>query len=603
MITANVGAFRADLIGRYLRPHRKAVLLGALALVVVNVLSVSIPLLVRQVIDDLQDGFALRDVLHEAALIVVLATVMGGVRLISRMLVFGVGRQVEADLKQQIFDHLLKQEPGWVQTTGSGEVISRATSDVENVRRLLGFAVLSLTNTALAYALTLPAMLAIDPWLSLAAVGLYPVMLMVVRLFGGRMMRQQRRQQEALASLSDLIQEDLSGISAIKIYGQEATERTAFASRNRVYRDAALNLARTRSTLFPLLEGISSISLLILLALGSGQLESGRLSIGDIVALILFVERLVFPTALLGFTLNTFQTGQVSLERIEEILQRQSRIVSPLKPVRVNHSGLDPSGQGSSGQGSIEARGLTISYPGTSRPALLDVSFSVAPGELVAVVGPVGCGKTTLARALGRMVEVPSGQLWIDGNDITRLSLFDLRGLVGLVPQEGFLFTASLADNLRYGAPEAPFPQVERAAQQARLEADIKGFPDGYETLVGERGITLSGGQRQRTSLGRALLVDSPLLVLDDALASVDNNTAAAILRSIRAEQSKQGHGRTILMISHQLSAAAACDRVLVMEDGRLVQQGHHDDLVAEAGTYRRLWDREQASEQLRVVG
>lgn len=593
MITANVGAFRADLIGRYLRPHRKAVLLGALALVVVNVLSVSIPLLVRQVIDDLQDGFALRDLLHAAALIVVLATVMGGVRLISRMLVFGVGRQVEADLKQQIFDHLLKQEPGWVQTTGSGEVISRATSDVENVRRLLGFAILSLTNTALAYALTLPAMLAIDPWLSLAAVGLYPLMLMVVRLFGGRMMRQQRRQQEALASLSDLIQEDLSGISAIKIYGQEATEQTAFAGRNRVYRDAALNLARTRSTLFPLLEGISSISLLILLALGSGQLESGRLSIGDIVALILFVERLVFPTALLGFTLNTFQTGQVSLERIEEILQRKPRIVSPLEPVRVDHPG----------RGSIEARGLTISYPGTSRPALLDVSFSVAPGELVAVVGPVGCGKTTLARALGRMVEVPSGQLWIDGNDITRLTLSDLRGLVGLVPQEGFLFTASLAENLRYGDPEAPFSRVERAAQQARLEADIKGFPDGYETLVGERGITLSGGQRQRTSLGRALLVDSPLLVLDDALASVDNNTAAAILRSIRAEQSKEGQGRTILMISHQLSAAAACDRVLVMEDGRLVQQGHHDDLLAEGGTYRRLWDREQASEQLRVVG
>ena len=598
MITANVGAFRADLIGRYLRPHRKAVLLGALALVVVNVLSVSIPLLVRQVIDDLQDGFALRDLLHAAALIVVLATVMGGVRLISRMLVFGVGRQVEADLKQQIFDHLLKQEPGWVQTTSSGEVISRATSDVENVRRLLGFAVLSLTNTALAYALTLPAMLAIDPWLSLAAVGLYPLMLMVVRLFGGRMMRQQRRQQEALASLSDPIQEDLSGISAIKIYGQEATEQTAFAGRNRIYRDAALNLARTRSTLFPLLEGISSISLLILLALGSGQLESGRLSIGDIVALILFVERLVFPTALLGFTLNTFQTGQVSLERIEEILQRKPRIVSPLEPVRI-----DRSGQGGLGQEAIEARGLTISYPGSSRPALLDVSFSVAPGELVAVVGPVGCGKTTLARALGRMVEVPSGQLWIDGNDITRLTLSDLRGLVGLVPQEGFLFTASLAENLRYGDPEAPFSRVERAAQQARLEADIKGFPDGYETLVGERGITLSGGQRQRTSLGRALLVDSPLLVLDDALASVDNNTAAAILRSIRAEQSKEGQGRTILMISHQLSAAAACDRVLVMEDGRLVQQGHHDDLLAEGGTYRRLWDREQASEQLRVVG
>ena len=593
-----MGALRLDLIRRYLRPHRKVVLIGVAALVVVNLLSVSIPLLVRRVIDDLQDGFALQDVLAQAALIVALATVMGAVRLYSRMLVFGVGRQVEAELKQQIFDHLLKQEPGWVQTTGSGEVISRATSDVENVRRLLGFAVLSLTNTVLAYALTLPAMLSIDGWLTLAAVGLYPLMLMVVRLFGGRMMRQQRRQQEALASLSDLIQEDLSGISAIKIYGQESTEQTAFAGRNRIYRDAALNLARTRSTLFPLLEGISSISLLLLLALGSGQLESGRLSIGDLVALILFVERLVFPTALLGFTLNTFQTGQVSLERVEELLQRRPLIVSSASPTPPTKPG----------RGAVEARGLTVRYPNAPRPALVDVSFELHPGELVAVVGPVGCGKTTLARALGRMVEVDPGQLWLDGVDITSLDLAELRGQVGLVPQEGYLFTASLADNLRYGEPDAPFERVEAAARQARLEGDIKGFPDGYQTLVGERGITLSGGQRQRTALGRALLVRTPLLVLDDALASVDNTTAAEILRTIRSEQANaqsndQGLGRTVLMISHQLSAAAACDRVLVLEEGRLVQQGRHSELVAERGTYRRLWDREQATEQLRAAG
>jgi len=564
----------------YLKPHRRAVLLGAVSLVVVNLLGVSLPLIVRNAVDGLHSGFALTDVLQKAGLIIALATVMGLVRLWSRMLVFGVGRQVEADLKQRIFDHLLLQEPGWVQSTGSGEVISRATSDVENVRRLLGFAVLSLTNTALAYALTLPAMLAIDPLLTLAAVGLYPLMLLLVRLFGGRMMKQQRRQQEALAQLSDLIQEDLSGIGAIKIYGQEPMEQEAFEGRNLLYRDAALRLGRTRSTLFPMLEGIASVSLLLLLAIGSGQLESGRLTIGALVAMILYVERLVFPTALLGFTLNSFQTGQVSLDRIEALLQRHSLVESPTEPVAPEQPA----------RGVVEARGLTMRYPGAARPTLDGLSFRIEAGELVALVGPVGCGKTTLARALGRMVVVDPGQLFFDGIDITRLALEDLRSQVALVPQEGFLFTASLADNLRYGDPGAPMERVEEASRQARLEADVKGFPDGYATLVGERGITLSGGQRQRTALGRALLVEAPLLVLDDALASVDNNTAAGILSEVRRQRS-----RSVLMISHQLSAAAACDRILVLEEGRLVQEGHHLDLLAVAGPYRRLWEREQA--------
>ena len=582
-----MAAFRLDLIGRYLRPHRRTVVVGALTLVVVNILSVTIPLEVRRVIDDLQDGFAISDVLRQAGFIVLLATSMGIARLISRQLVFGVGRQVEVELRQKLFDQMLLQEPGWVQQTGSGEIISRATSDVENVRRLLGFAVLSLTNTVLAYAFTLPAMLAIDPGLTVAAIALYPVMLGSVRLFGGRMMRQQRRQQEDLAGLSELIQEDLSGIAAIKIYGQEAPELDAFSTRNKNYRDSAIRLARTRSTLFPLLEGISSISLLLLIALGSGQLERGALTIGSLVALILYVERLVFPTALLGFTLNTFQTGQVSLERVEELLSRRPRIRDPLEPVAVQKEM----------QGELIANNLHIRYDGSDKDTLRGLSFRIAPGELVAVVGPVGCGKTTLARALGRMVEVPEGQLFLDGCDLTQIRLQDLREQIALVPQEGYLFTSSLADNLRYGDPEAGMDRVEAAADQARLLADVKGFPDGFDTLVGERGITLSGGQRQRTALGRALLMTSPLLVLDDALASVDNNTAAEILASVRRQTQ-----RTIVMISHQLSAAAACDRILVLEQGRLVQQGHHNELIAIKGPYRSLWEREQAAERLDAV-
>jgi len=581
-------SLKLGLIARYLRPQRRQLIKGAFALLVVNLLGTALPLLVQKTINSLTPGFSLRDLLHQALWIALLASAMAGVRLWSRVLVFGAGRQVEVLLRQQIFDHLLKQEPGWVQSAGSGEVISRSTSDVENVRRLLGFAVLSLANTALAYAFTLPAMLAIDPGLSLAAVVLYPLMLVVVGASGGRMMSQQREQQQNLAELSDLIQEDLSGISAIKIYGQEPTEVGAFAVLSRRYRDAAIALARTRSTLFPLLEGISSLSLLVLLALGSGQLERGSLTLGGLIALILYIERLVFPTALLGFTLSSFQTGQVSLERVEDLLSREASIQDP------NHAiDLEPNNAGAA----IEARNLCVRYPGADRNSLEGLSFRIKPGELVAVVGPVGSGKTTLARALGRMLEVPPTQLWLNGQDVTRLKLADLRQQIAMVPQEGYLFSATLRENLSYGAPDAAEALLNQVVQQAQLQSDLNSFPEGYQTIVGERGITLSGGQRQRTSLARALLVDAPLLVLDDALASVDNRTAAAILQSLTIDLH-----RTVLFISHQLSAAAACDRVLVIVEGRLVQEGTHRELLAQEGTYRKLWEREKASSELEAA-
>jgi len=577
-------ALRLDLIKNYLRPHRNELLIGGISLIFVNILSVAIPMEVRDIVDDLKKGFTFSDVINKSTWLILLATVMGGVRLISRQLVFGVGRQVEVSLRQKLFDHMLGQDPAWVQKIGTGEVITRATSDLENIRRLLGFTILSLTNTLLAYTFTLPAMFSIDPLLTIFAISIYPILLGTVGLFGGRMVKQRKRQQEALSALSELIQEDLSGISAIKIYGQEQSEQKEFKKLNNRYRDAAINLARTASTLFPLLQGLSSISLLLLIAIGSGQLSNGSITVGGLVALILYVERLVFPTALLGFTLNTFQLGQVSLERVEEILKNEPTIkdnentINLSKPI----------------SGKIEAKNLSIKYEDSPRKILNKISFTINPNEIVALVGPVGCGKTTLARALGRMVNIDKGSLFLDDYDLTDLKLKDLRSYIALVPQEGYLFTETLTENIRYGKPEASIKKVEESASEARMIDDIKGFPDGLKTLVGERGITLSGGQRQRTALSRAFLVDSKIIVLDDALASVDNKTASAILRSIKKQFNK-----TVLMISHQLSAAAACDRILVMNDGEIVQEGTHHYLINKDGLYKSMWEREKAKEKI----
>ncbi len=575
---------KLKVIFKYLKPYKKEFLYGGIALLVVNILSVLIPLEVKNIIDQLKDGFSSSFVISKSLLLMFLATCMGLIRLFSRQIVFGIGRKVEVNLRQKLFDHLLIQDPDWIQKKGSGDIISRATSDVENIRRLLGFTVLSLCNIVLAYSLTIPSMLSINRTLTVAALMIFPMILVIVSLFGGRMVSQRKIQQESLSKLSDLIQEDLSGISAIKIYAQEEAEKKEFNNYNKVYRNSAIKLARTASTLFPLLQGISSISLLILLGLGTSQLENGFITIGGLVALILFVERLVFPTALLGFTLNTFQLGQVSLDRVEEIFQNNPKIIDNPKAKFIKKKV----------KGFIEAKNLKIRYEGSKFNSLNRLNFKINPGELVAIVGPVGCGKTTLAKSLGRTIEIPDGQLFLDNIDIKNIKLRDLRKHIAIVPQEAFLFTSTISENLKFGDPKASRNTVKKSAVNAGLIDDINSFPEGFKTIVGERGITLSGGQRQRTALGRALLVDASVVVLDDALASVDNKTAAKIIEEMRGNKSK-----TILMISHQLSVAATCDRVLVMDKGEIVQEGIHKDLITTNGLYKKLWEREIATNKI----
>ncbi len=575
---------RLQKLGEYMRPHWRQVALGILSLFVVNALAVYVPLLIRDGLDELQTTFTMQRVIFYAVVILILASVMWVVRMTSRTLLFGVGRQVEFDLKQKIFNHLLTLEPSYFAVNTPGDLISRATSDVDNIRRLVGFAVLSLANMVFAYALTLPAMLGISVWLTLVALAIYPCILILVQLFSNRLRNQQLWVQEATADLSDLIQEDMSGMALIKIYAQEENERHAFHQLNRQMLTANLQLAKTQNTLFPLLRGLASLSQLALLALGVGAIADGSLSVGGFVALLLFAQNLVFPTALLGFTITAYQRGEVSVDRLEAILSNEPQIKDVQNAIALPQEQV---------KGWITAQHLSYTYPGAAEPALNDINFAIEPGETIAVVGSIGSGKSTLANALTRLLDVAPGQLFVDGYDITQIRLKDLRGAIAYVPQESFLFSTTIKNNVRYGDPMSEQPQIEQAAKAAQIHGEILNFPQQYKTIVGERGITLSGGQRQRTALARALLVDAPILILDDSLSSVDNQTATQILRNL----SEGTRRKTVFFISHQLSAAATADRIMVMDQGKVVQIGTHGALLAQPGLYQSLWEKHTLEE------
>ncbi|AUT04406.1 hypothetical protein CLI64_17710 [Nostoc sp. CENA543] len=574
-------------IGAYLRPHLRDATLGILALLSVNALGVYIPWLIRACVDQIAKNFSWQEILRYVVIIVLLSSAMWLIRMASRLWIFGVGRQVEFDLKQKIFEHLLQLEPAYFATNTIGDLISRATSDVDNVRRLLGFAVLSLSNTVFAYALTLPAMLAISVNLTLAAIAMYPFMFLLVHLFSNRLRQKQAKVQEKISDISELIQEDMSGMALIKIYAQEANERRAFAQKNQELLEANLALAKIRNILFPLIGGLAGLSSLIIIWLGTAQITTGNLAVGDFLALLIYVERLVFPTTLLGFTITAYQRGEVSIDRLEAIFSVQPKIKDSHDAIHLPLAEV---------KGELTAKNLSFSYPGARQSALDRINFTIHPGETVSIVGAIGSGKSTLANALPRLLDIAPGQLFLDGVDITKIALTDLRSAIAYVPQDSFLFSTTIKNNIRYGSPESDQLNIESVAKSAQIHPEIMNFPQQYETIVGERGITLSGGQRQRTALARAMLVNAPVLILDDALSSVDNQTATQILNHLAS-----GVGRkTVVFITHQLSAAAAADRIFVMDKGKIVQVGNHLELMQQEGMYRQLWSQHQVEELLR---
>lgn len=566
---------------KYLRPYWSDLAIGTVALLVANMLGTYIPWLIRSAVDDLGkiNAIGINNVMQYVWMIIGLSSLMWVIRMTSRVWIFGIGRKIEYSLKQQIFEHLLKLPPSYFANNSAGETISIVTSDVENIRRLMGFALLSIINSVFVYSLTLPAMVAIDPMLTLLSVSVYPIMLVIVQRFSGQLRDEQLQVQEELSNVSSLLQEDLNGMALIKTYAQEENERGAFGKLNDRLLDANLRMARSRNILFPLLGGIASISFLVLIWFGGERLANPAntsFKIGDLLTLIIYVERLIFPTAILGFVMVTYQRGLVSIGRIQGILDIPPAIVDTADAIALAKENVI---------GKIEARDLTFTYAGASQPALNHINFTIYPSETIAILGPVGSGKSTLVSALMRLVEVPSNQIFIDGIDVTKMRIADLREIIAFVPQDSFLFSATMRDNIRYGKPQAYDHEVEDFANKARIEQEILKFPKQYDTFVGERGITLSGGQRQRTALARALLIDAPILVLDDALSSVDNQTATGILGNLP-------QNKTVLFITHNLSASSTCDRIILMDAGKIVQVGTHAELLAESQLYQKLWNQ-----------
>ena len=564
--------------------RRAPTLLFGVALIIIsNLIALAPPLILQNVIDGLGRHNDSGSLARAALLIVGIALLAGIFQFSSRFVVNSVSRRVEYEMRRDLFRHFQRLDLAYFQQRKIGDLVARATNDLSQVRQMLGPGISNLTNATVALVVTGVAMVTIDPQLTLYSLTVMPLITLLFVFVSGGIRRRYRLVQDQFGEVSARAQENFSGIRVVKAYAQEEAELADFNRVNAEYVRRSISFARLNSLLWPTMYFISGLAVAILLWRGGIDVISGRITLGRLVRFNTYLAALTWPMISLGWTVNLVQQGTASLSRISEVRDTQPSI----------SDGPQTRADATPARGEVSFRHVSLSYG--DREMLHDINIHVPAGSSLAIVGPTGAGKSSLVNLLARVYDVTSGEVLIDGYDVREIPLVELRRSLGYVPQENFLFSLSIRENLGFGAPGLTEEQMQDALEVSQLGVDVIDFPAGVETMIGERGVTLSGGQKQRAGIARAVAKDPLILILDDSLSSVDTHTEAAILRELRRVM----EGRTSIVIAHRISTIKDFDQIIVLDDGRIVERGAHLDLLALGGEYAAMYRRQLLAEEL----
>jgi ATP-binding cassette, subfamily B, multidrug efflux pump len=571
----------------YLKRYWKSLAWGGVAVVFYNVIKVILPLVIGHAVDDMHHGFTEAKIIHHALRLLAVAALSAIFLYITRQVIIGASREIEFDLRNDLFANLERQPANFYHTHRTGDIMARTTNDLNAVRQLLGPAIMYSANTIVFTAAALPFMWRISPKLTLCAFVPLPIASVLVQFFGNRIHTRFERIQAMFSDISAKAQENFSGARLIRAFAQEDAEIASFETANQEYIRRSLLLVRLMAMLWPTLEFVLGLSLMISLLVGGHEVVAHRISVGQFASFNVYMVQLTWPMIAIGWVVNLFQRGTASVMRIDELLKQEPEI-------------WDAEGEEFATEpiaGAITFRGLNFAYK-RGTPVLEEIDLEIPEGSSLALVGPTGSGKSTLVSLVPRLQDADAGMVLIDGRPIRDFRLEELRRAIGFVPQETFLFSNTLQDNIAFGRPEATLEEVERAAETAHIRTEVLEFPKGFETMVGERGVTLSGGQKQRTAIARAVIREPKILILDDALASVDTYTEDQILSGLRRVM----QGRTTIFISHRVSTARHADQIAVLVEGRIEELGTHEELLGRGGYYTSLYEKQQLEEELAVT-